>query len=77
MGGGEGLDAAVDGLLSLAIDQVITDEAPAAGAVHIAGPVVHAEAVPRVLRVRVLGVEEQPAVGPRRVEAPPSSSPER
>ncbi len=55
-------------LLPLPVDQVRSDESPAFLAIDVALTVIHAERVPRVRRVRMLGIEQQPAVRPLRVE---------
>ncbi|GBC99319.1 hypothetical protein HRbin17_01841 [bacterium HR17] len=49
-------------LLPLTVNQVSTDEPPTLVTIHIALTIVHAELVQRVVRVRVLSIEQQPSV---------------
>ena len=68
VGRGETSDSADDGLLPLAEDEVSADEPPALAVLHAALAVIHAEAMQRVGRVRMICVKEQRAVSALRIE---------
>ena len=70
MSRGQAADAVNDPLLPLAVDEIGIDEPPAVAVRRVAFAIVHAKAVQRIGRRRVLDIEEEGPVGALRLEEP-------